>query len=346
MVKLVALCTDGLENITLEEIKSIGSVENIEHYEGILLFEYKGACEKLQHLKTVDDILIFVKKFTGISRYKASLRKFRHQAAKANFLKAVEDCKKIRIIKEKIEFSVNASYDGRRDYTSSEIEMAVSESITKHYAWQHMKEGIGDVHIDVIITPKISFCGISLDEKPLHIRNKLITVPGSLRNSIASSLLKIAKLDKNEVFLDPMCGSGVIAIEAALLGGKAIAGDIDEHRLKVAKENSDSKKANVELHLWDARNTGLLENSIDKLVSNLPFDKQVKLEYDNEKFFDEFINEMIRISKKGSRYIFLTRHGDLLKLIIKKRPELKFEKSVRIVNSGLELEILIVDKIG
>jgi 23S rRNA G2445 N2-methylase RlmL len=343
MVKLAALSTKGIEKLSIKEIEEKGTVGNISYYDGLIIFDYEGDISLLFKLKTFEDILVFVKTFTGINRYRASLRNIRHQSAKANFLKALEACKKARQIKEDISFSVKASYEGRRDYTAEEIEEEAAKGIIKHYNWKYNKEEAGDFQVNIIINPKISICGVSLDEKPLHVKNKIKTISGSLKSSVACSLLRIAEVNKGDIILDPMCGSGIIAIESALLGTKTIAGDIDETRLLVAKENSDSKGANIEFHLWDARKTGLPINSIDKIICNLPFDKQVKLEEEDTFFFD-FLNEMNRILKQEGKLVLLTAHSDLLKKIISQKNNLKLEKEYKLINSGLVSDILVIIK--
>jgi tRNA G10 N-methylase Trm11 len=191
-----------------------------------------------------------------------------------------------------------------------------------------------------IVRPEISLCGVSLAEQPLHILNKIpITVPGSLKPSVAYSLLKLAELKKTDIFLDPMAGSGIIAIKAAPFVAKTIAGDIDRNRIEIAKKNSQNI---IKFHVWDARDTKLPDSSVDKIVCNLPFDKQVKL--NTEEFFSSFIEEMHRISKKDARFVFLTRHGSMLSEIMLKKGML-IKDRIKIISSGLDSEIIVALKI-
>jgi len=155
-------------------------------------------------------------------------------------------------------------------------------------------------------------------------------------------MIKLANLKKKDVVLDPMCGSGIIPIEASLIGAKAIGGDIDKKRVELAKENNKIMKTKVEFKLWDALDSKLSDNSIDKIVCNLPFGKQVKIK-DQTIFFDKFINEMLRISKKGFTWAFLTTSGDIIKKTIEKH-NLKLKKVIKIINSGLESEILVINR--
>ena len=51
---------------------------------------------------------------------------------------------------------------------------------------------------------------------------------------------------------------------------------------------------------------------------------------------------MGRISKNDSIWVFLTRQGEIIKKIIDSKKDLKLEKSIKIINSGLESEILVI----
>jgi len=58
----------------------------------------------------------------------------------------------------------------------------------------------------------IDFAGFDLSKREYKIFN----LPNSLKGPVGFSLLKFADYKKEQIFLDPFCGSGVIPIEAAL----------------------------------------------------------------------------------------------------------------------------------
>src|SRR5947208_1244835 len=54
--------------------------------------------------------------------------------------------------------------------------------------------------------------------KSLHKRGARPSVnPAPLKETLAASILRLAGYDGTQAFLDPMCGSGTIAIEAAMI---------------------------------------------------------------------------------------------------------------------------------
>ena len=79
--------------------------------------------------------------------------------------------------------------------------------------------------------------------------------------------------------LDPSCGSGTIAIEAALLpegGGPVVASDIDANAATVTRRNaSEGARVRVRTVCCDTGVLAFRPGSIDRVISNPPWDHQV-----------------------------------------------------------------------
>lgn len=93
---------------------------------------------------------------------------------------------------------------------------------------------------------------------------------------IAASLLHLAHSHnsiKEKNIYDLGCGTGRLAIGAALLGAKEVTGvDIDEKALKVAKNNA--KQAGVEIKWKKADVEDLELPEVDTVIQNPPFGVQ------------------------------------------------------------------------
>ncbi|MBT3451251.1 methyltransferase domain-containing protein [archaeon] len=337
MVKLFALCAKGLEEVATQEIKDCGKSNNFEIFEGVIVFDYLGDLKDLTNLKIVDDVLIFVKKFQDINRYKTSLFIIRKELSQVNLMKVLFLIRKIRKTKPQTTFKIQSSYKSRRDYTAKEITTAARRAILKNQEWKYSDES--ELYIHILLTPKINLCGVSLLNEPLHVKNRIKTIRGSLKSSVANAMVQFADIKKTDVVFDPMCGSGIIPISASPFSKTTIASDIDKEVIKIAKLNAKSKDRKIKFHVWDASKTDLKDNSIDKIICNLPFDKQVEFEFDPEEFF----KEIERISKKKSKLVFLIDRESVLKRIIKKKyPNYKH---INITNSGFEARIMVIEKI-
>ncbi len=93
---------------------------------------------------------------------------------------------------------------------------------------------------------------------------------------IAASLLRLAynhsSIKKKDVY-DLGCGTGRLAIGAALLGAQRVIGfDVDEEALDVAKENADNSGVDVEWKCADV--SGLEMPEVSTVIQNPPFGVQ------------------------------------------------------------------------
>ena len=90
---------------------------------------------------------------------------------------------------------------------------------------------------------------------------------------VAADMLYLASLrgDLGRV-LDLGCGTGILAIGAALLGAQAVGVDIDPKALRVARSNA--RKAGVHVDFIQADVRTLVMASVDAVVMNPPFGAQ------------------------------------------------------------------------
>src|SRR3989344_363953 len=105
-----------------------------------------------------------------------------------------------------------------------------------------------------------------------HRTYKVQSLPASLRPSIAHALVWVSEINKDDIFLDPMCGAGTILIERANAGPyrHLLGGDIRQEAVDAALANIGEKYKPIEAKVWDATSLPLQDKSITKIVSNLP----------------------------------------------------------------------------
>lgn len=113
-------------------------------------------------------------------------------------------------------------------------------------------------------------------------------------SSLAAEILWQAYLDKNieeKIVVDLGCGTGIIALGAALLGAKKVYGyDIDEDALSIAKEN---KKEMLEAGMpvsnviFIAEKIESVEHKCDTILMNPPFGIQRGAHGADRKFLEK-----------------------------------------------------------
>ena len=344
-MRYFVLTTRGLEDVALQDLKgTIGKIKIISKEYRRIVFDYNGEPKKLLNLKCVDDVFIFLKIFK-VDHYRTSLKNFVSEIDKINFKKTIEFLSNIRLFDKETTFSITASNIGKKNYTLTEIKELLISLLIKKYKWELNNLTYQDINIRLYIEHDFVLIGLRLGKSPLHRRAyKTQTLPGSLKASVANCLLRLANVKKSDVVLDPMCGVGTIPIEAVIFGARAIAGDIDKHALQIAKKNSINASANIKFYNGDARKLPLENKSVDKIVSNLPFDRQIRFKTDVNKFFEEFLEECNRILKDDGKIIFLSIHKEILENLSPKS-KLKIINCKEISLFGLKPYIIEIIKI-
>jgi tRNA (guanine6-N2)-methyltransferase len=105
--------------------------------------------------------------------------------------------------------------------------------------------------------------------------------------------------------LDPLCGAGTLPIEAALQGVLAWGGDLDSAALDGARTNIRAAGISVHLQQWDAVHLPLASQSMDRIVTNLPWGRQVQVD-ENWNDFTAGCGEFQRVLTDGGQIVLLT----------------------------------------
>jgi len=111
-----------------------------------------------------------------------------------------------------------------------------------------------DIRIDAFLDPAQVTLYLDTSGEPLFKRGfRRARVEAPLRENLAAGLLRLAGWNGAQPFLDPLCGSGTIAIEAALLARRMAPGwgrsfafekfvSFDAHLLQTVRTGSHSKQ--------------------------------------------------------------------------------------------------------
>ena len=147
-----------------------------------------------------------------------------------------------------------------------------------------------DVRINVHINR--DQCTISLDSSgsSLHLRGYKVS-PGvaPLSEVLASGLIMLSGWDRKKTFVDPMCGSGTIIIEAAMIANNVPAGyyrkgfgfekwkDFNPDTWRAVKEKADQQRVQSEVKIIGADMSSLAMRSTRKNVSSSGLEKHISL---------------------------------------------------------------------
>ncbi len=280
-----------------------------------IAFDKRGDLRDLLSLKTVDDVFLDVATWASVDRPRTTLDLIKQASASLELWTFLDVIEQVRSLPAMTVFSVTASFIGKRNYNSDEIKLAVAEGITESHGWDYTPDvRESDLNVRLFIVHDTAYVGIRLGHNALHERAyKNAQRPGSLKPTVAAAMHQLADLQNGDVLLDPCCGAGTILVEAPeniFVSG----GDVDLSALNATQENVTHAGKNMTISQWDARTLPLKTNSVDKLVTNLPWGRQITVDDELADFYAAICTEIQRVLKPDGCAIILTSLPDLLHL--------------------------------
>ena len=156
--------------------------------------------------------------------------------------------------------------------------------------------------------------GLRLSDATMrHRLYKREHLPASLRPTVASAMSWLSRPTPEDIVLDPLCGAGTVIIERALLApyDRLIGGDIREEAVAMARRNARSAEIVATWRNWDARSLPLDQASVTRIITNLPFGKQIGAPEENEPLYAALIQEFERVLSPNGLMVTLTSQDRL-----------------------------------
>ena len=208
-LQLVATCLFGLEKLLGEEIDALG----------------------LRRLDTMDGRVTFEGTLFDVARANIGLRCAEHVFIKlaafpaTTFTELFDGVKAIAWedwIGKDDAFPVKGHAIKSKLYSvpdcQSIVKKAVVDRLGAHYGTRWFSEDKSKYQIEFFLFKDVANIMIDTSGIPLHKRGyRPAAGPAPLRETLAAALALTARPREDTLFWDPMCGSGTIAIEAALI---------------------------------------------------------------------------------------------------------------------------------
>jgi len=146
----------------------------------------------------------------------------------------IEDLKDIKSLSEEIDlskyingnetFGVKTKRFGSHPFTSIDVNRIVGEVIRRKFRLSVYLDN-PDLEIKTWVIENIFIAGINTTGYSLYRRGyRIYQHPAPLKPTISSLLIRLSGWKPDKSLLDPMCGSGTIPIEAALMGRNVPSG--------------------------------------------------------------------------------------------------------------------------
>jgi 23S rRNA G2445 N2-methylase RlmL len=214
---------------------------------------------------------------------------------------------------------------GKHGYLRKHAAKALSQGLEGKFpaSWRHAEES-ASVEFWLSIDGKTAVCGLRLSDRTMRHRTyKIEHRPASLRPTVAAAMVQLVEARPHEVVLDPMCGAGTILAEYLATTSSAAAhlpvwgGDIEMGAVRTAVANlrrvaplwldlgEAPQRRGAALFRWDALRLPLPGASIDVVMSNPPFGKQLGKEESLPSLYRGLARECDRVLRPGGRAVFL-----------------------------------------
>lgn len=315
MTPVFALTTRGLEDVTASEMAALSGVNLLDTGYRRVAGECDGPPAALLGLRTADDVYLELDRWRGIGHTRDMLAVLREAAKELDIEYAADVIGALRDVPDAPLFSVTASFVGKRNFNVDEIKRAVGQGVATGTDWKYTPDDeTATYNVRVFIDHETAIVGVRLGRKPLHERDyRAVERMGALKPPVAAAMVRLADVQAGQSVLDPCCGSGTILLEAAAMGIEASGGDFDAQAVQDTRANMRAVEAHVRVEHWDARRLPLGDASVDAVVSNLPWGRQIVLDEALSALYAEVCLEIERVLRPGGRAVLLTTSPELLR---------------------------------
>jgi tRNA (guanine6-N2)-methyltransferase len=194
--------------------------------------------------------------------------------------------------------SVSASTAGRRTYSRYDVEDTVGAVLADRLGTVYVSRRDGRVPPPGAVDWRVNIdtAGVHIGPRgtrpPLHRRPwKVASVPGTLHPPVAAAMVRLAGVRPGDVVVDPCCGAGTVLVESPAAGvGSDVAG------VAAARVNAHHRR-DIAWLTADARRLAYPDGSVDHIVTNPPWNRQVAAHGE----VGEFLREWRRVLRPGGR---------------------------------------------
>lgn len=341
---LIATATFGLEALVAQELKDLGYEDiTVENAKVSFSGDEDSLCRTNIMLRTADRVRLKVGEFKATT--------FDELFEKTKALPWPE------IIPANAEFPVDGKSIKSTLFSISDcqaiVKKAVVECMKKKYKIQWFEEKGPLYKIEVALLKDVVTLTIDTSGAGLHKRGyRELTSTAPLRETLAAALVMLSKWHPDTILIDPLCGSGTIPIEAAMIGLNIAPGiyrefvsdswpiipksawkrareeardnerkqdldiigtDIDASSIKLARINAAKFKLEQNIHFQQLPLSDLSsKKKYGKIICNPPYGERLGNLPEVEKLYND-MGKVFRTLDTWSYYI-LTSHEDFERL--------------------------------
>ncbi|MFO8079526.1 MAG: THUMP domain-containing protein [Armatimonadota bacterium] len=338
----------GLEAVVVDELRErLPEATFLGASRGRVFFSTVEPPEAALTLLTIENLFAWVDQLHDLPPTRDGLEVIEQWLAGMDLDGAVQVHQALHGPRERPSFRITAHRAGEHEYNSMEVAAAAGAGVVQRYGWDVDLEEY-DYDVRVYVSDDTAVAGVRLTPEPLHRRSRVRHGAASLNATVAHAMCRLTKPRAGEVVVDPMCGAGTILVERARLPGPAllIGGDLFIEPVKMARTNTSAADVAAEVMQWDARHLPLARDSVDAVISNLPWGRRIGSHTVNRHLYPGFVRELARVLRPGGRAALLTQEKRLITRLVGKNSRLRIVREDHLSLSGTHPAIYLVESEG
>ncbi len=300
-----------------EGLSDSSSIRFVPGRNDIVLLRYAGNPRALLNLRVSEDVFaVTVRAFHVVSDERGLRQMYaatRETRAVGDALTAWKKALNTRRVPSTFRMVVRAV--GSHRFTRRQIGQAVADAIKAGWPgrWRQVDED-ADVEIWATLLEHELLCGLRLSSVDMRQRGMKTHLPAALRPALAAAMVMLTEPEPDDVFLDPLAGTGTLLVERAAAGPfrELYGSDINTDAVRAMLVNTRKIHGQVTCERWDARHLPLPDASVDKIAMNMPFGKQVAPDADLPVLYREILAEVQRVLRPGGRLVVLVGDARML----------------------------------
>lgn len=153
--------------------------------------------------------------------------------------------------------------------------------------------------------------------------------PWSTTPLVAETMIRMAKPQPGMRVHDPCCGTGTLLIAADANAADMLLSGTDHDPTTIAMARTNLRQQGVNADLIEANATPFptADGTLDRVVANLPFGKQVGSHHDNQQLYPALLREIARTLTREGRAVLLTEDKRLLNDTVERTKGVKLVKA-------------------
>jgi tRNA (guanine6-N2)-methyltransferase len=321
------------------EAELVGIWRQFDERTSLLEFRTPGDCCAWRSLDTAEDVFILVARARAIQPDRRGLGELAAATLSSKLLsgglRIFADCRG----EAPRTYRVVARKAGEHAYRRVDAQRAVEGALRTLLPRQRLVEDDADAEFWLTVIGSTALLGLRLSDAAMRGHSyPFLSLPASLKPSIARAMARLSRPLATDRILDPLCGAGTLLWERAAVGPwqTLTGGDRDPAALEAARANANASRLTVTLQRWDAQALPLADRSIDVVLTNPPFGKQLAIPgEDSDAFYRRLLLEIRRVLTPEGRLVLITSQTRAMERAVPElRPRLTIESRLPVLVRG------------